>query len=184
MGSDGAFRRLQPPPLPHAACSLLKTLERVIPRQHGLPKSPCACPMSTRVWGLREYLGFDFGRPHYTSSEQAFVIVGFLGLLCRVGRCGIFVTPASGLLGMWSLRGGRAMETDQEMRMCVRDWRKTSTDSRTDGFCNIQYIQILLVSFPDNFFFPQQVVLYLFFPLSIGSSKAGTRNDAVLSNRL
>lgn len=52
-------------------------------------------------------------------------------------------------------------ETHQEMRMCVRDWRKTSTDSRNDGFYNIQYIQILLVSFPDNFFFPQQVVLHL-----------------------
>lgn len=117
--SDGAFRRLQPPPLTHAACSLLKTLERVIPRQHGLPKSPCACPMSTRVWGLREYLGFDFGRPHYTPPEQVFVIVGFPGLLCRVGRCGIFVTPASGLLGMWSLWGGRAMERLIRRCACV-----------------------------------------------------------------
>lgn len=118
-GSDGAFGRLQPPPLTHAACSLLKTLERVIPRQHGLPKSPCACPMSTRVWGLREYLGFDFGRPHYTPPEQVFVIVGFPVLLCRVGRCGIFVTPASGLLGMWSLWGGRAMERLIRRCTCV-----------------------------------------------------------------
>lgn len=143
MGSDGAFRWLQPPPLPQAVCSLLKTVERVIPRQHGLPKSLCAYPMSTRVWGIREYLGFDFGRPNYISPVQVFVIVGFPGLLCRVERYGIFVTTVSGLFGIWSLQGGRVMETDQEMCMCVRDWRKTPTHSRNDGFCNAQYTDSL-----------------------------------------
>lgn len=44
-------------------------------------------------------------------------------------------------------------------------------------------IQVLLVPFSGNFFF-SSAGSFASLPLSIGSSKAGTRNDAVLSSRL